>query len=67
MIFFTTTLTISPHKDSKIIFEIGYDIGKDKFLAIDFKKQNGFNRTIRAAKEKNIYRQGYCGCVYSKQ
>ncbi|MCF7908689.1 MAG: epoxyqueuosine reductase QueH [Candidatus Omnitrophica bacterium] len=64
--YFTTTLTISPHKKSSVVFKVGSDIGKDKFLAIDFKKKDGFKRTIGQAKKLGIYRQGYCGCVYSK-
>jgi len=64
--YFTTTLTISPHKRSKKIFEIGKRIGGDRFLAIDFKKHDGFKRTIEAAKKLNLYRQNYCGCLYSK-
>ena len=63
--YFTTTLTISPHKKSKVIFDIGKNIGGDKFLAIDFKKKDGFKRTNEIAKKYNVYRQNYCGCVYS--
>lgn len=65
---FTTTLTISPHKNSKVILEIGTEIAKNKnlhFLAIDFKKQNGFFETMKIAKRENFYRQNYCGCLYS--
>lgn len=62
---FTTTLTISPHKDSKKIFEIAESISKEKFLKIDFKKQDGFKKTIDFAKKHNFYRQNYCGCIFS--
>lgn len=65
---FTTTLTVSPHKQSKVIFEIAKDIAekhKLKFLDIDFKKENGFLKTMQIAKEENFYRQSYCGCEFS--
>lgn len=65
--YFTTTLTISPHKKSEKIFEIGKKIGGDKFLPINFKKQDGFKKSIEAAKKLNLYRQNYCGCIYSLQ
>lgn len=66
--FFTTTLTISPHKNSKAIIEIGTEIGKDykvEFLPENFKKQDGFQKTMAIAKRMNFYRQNYCGCIYS--
>jgi predicted adenine nucleotide alpha hydrolase (AANH) superfamily ATPase len=62
---FSSTLTISPHKDSRIILELGVKVGKNKFLAIDFKKNNGFTKTCQLAKNYSFYRQNYCGCVYS--
>ena len=61
--FFTTTLTISPHKDSKKIFEIGKRLGN--FLEIDFKKQDGFKHSIELSKKLDLYRQDYCGCEFS--
>lgn len=63
--FFTTTLTISPHKNSKIINSIGKEIAENNFLALDFKKNNGFKRTIELAKKYKVYCQRYCGCEYS--
>ncbi|UCG35015.1 MAG: epoxyqueuosine reductase QueH [Candidatus Omnitrophota bacterium] len=63
--YFTTTLTISPHKNSEQILEIGKRLGKDKFLSLDFKKEDGFKNTMELAKKHNFYRQNYCGCVYS--
>lgn len=63
--YFTTTLTISPHKTSSVIFEIGKRLGGDKFLCLDFKKKEGFKKSVAKAKENNLYRQNYCGCVYS--
>ena len=65
---FTTTLTVSPHKVSKNIFAEGQKIGKEydlNFLEFDFKKQNGFLKTMQIAKENDFYRQQYCGCEYS--
>jgi len=59
---FTTTLTISPHKDSKKIFEVGKKIS-DKFLEIDF--NDGFNHSIELSKKLDLYRQNYCGCEFS--
>jgi len=64
--YFTTTLTVSPHKPSKIILDIGRSIDKVKFLALDFEKDDGFQKTIQEAKKLNLYRQNYCGCIYSK-
>jgi predicted adenine nucleotide alpha hydrolase (AANH) superfamily ATPase len=62
---FTTTLTISPHKNARLINEIGRDIGQDLFLAHDFKKQDGFKRARQLSRQYNLYHQDYCGCVYS--
>lgn len=63
--YFTTTLTISPHKQSKTIFEIGKNLAEDNFLEIDFKKKDGFKKALEISKKLNLYRQNYCGCVYS--
>ncbi len=63
--YFTTTLTISPHKNSQKIFKIGEKVGGDKFLKIDFKKKDGFKKAIEISKKLNLYRQNYCGCIYS--
>lgn len=62
---FTTTLTVSPHKPAAVVNRVGTEIGGDKFLARDFKKQDGFKRTTEIAKMLGIYRQHYCGCIYS--
>lgn len=60
---FTTTLTVSPHKNSKLIFAIG---GRSsRFEAIDFKKNDGFLKSLRLSKELNLYRQSFCGCEFS--
>ena len=68
--YFTTTLTISPLKNSKIINEIGHDLEEEfgvKYLYSDFKKKEGYKRSIILSHEYNLYRQDYCGCRYSKK
>jgi len=62
---FTTTLTISSHKDSEVINDIGRGIAGDLFLRWDFKKNNGSKRANELAQKYDLYRQNYCGCVYS--
>ena len=62
---FTTTLTISPHKSAQAINKIGQEIGGEKFLIRDFKKKDGFKRAVQLAKRWELYRQDYCGCMYS--
>ena len=67
--YFCTTLSVSPHKNTKLINEIGLDLEKKykvKYLQSDFKKNDGYQRSINLAKEYNLYRQKYCGCLYSK-
>lgn len=67
---FATVLTISPHKDSKAIFEIGESIAKVyklSFLMENFKKQNGFKKSLEMSVEHGLYRQNYCGCLFSKR
>ncbi|MFH1412054.1 MAG: epoxyqueuosine reductase QueH [Candidatus Omnitrophota bacterium] len=64
---FTTTLTAGPMKDAVKVNAIGYDIGGDKFIPYNFKKKDGFKRAVELAKEWGIYRQTYCGCVYSQE
>lgn len=68
--YFTTTLTISPYKNSKVLNEIGDEISKEigvKYLFSDFKKRDGYKRSIELSREYNLYRQDYCGCVYSQK
>lgn len=68
--YFGTTLSVSPYKDSKILNEIGSILEKTypvKYLYADFKKKNGYKRSIELSKEYNLYRQNYCGCIYSKE
>ena len=78
---FTTSLTVSPHKVSPMVFEAGADAAwgvsaKDcggsataapKFLPVDFKKKDGFLRSLRRAAELGLYRQSYCGCEFSRR
>ena len=64
---FTTTLTVSPHKNASLINRLGKSISEEKFLVRDFKKRDGFKRTIELAKKFSLYRQDYCGCVFSKR
>ncbi|MBQ2080574.1 MAG: epoxyqueuosine reductase QueH [Treponema sp.] len=68
--YFTTTISISPCKDAKKINEIGLALKSDKgvkYLVADFKKRNGYLRSLQLCKEYGLYRQNYCGCVYSMQ
>lgn len=62
---FATSLTISPHKRSAAIFEIGRSLDPARFLAVDFKKRDGFRRSAEIAKKCGLYRQDYCGCEFS--
>lgn len=64
---FTTTLTVSPHKDARKINQIGQDAGNGAFLARDFKKGDGFAQAAQLAKKYCLYRQHYCGCIYSRR
>ena len=67
--YFSTTLTISPLKNAVKLNEIGELLAKEygiKWLVSDFKKRNGYKRSIELSKEYNLYRQDYCGCIYSK-
>lgn len=70
--YFTTTLTISPLKNAQVLNCIGEEIasqgnGKVQFLPSDFKKKNGYQRSVELSKEYGMYRQDYCGCVFSKK
>jgi len=68
--YFTTTLSISPHKNVDWINEIGKRLEEDvntTFLYSDFKKENGYKRSIELSKIYDLYRQDYCGCIYSKK
>ena len=68
--YFTTTLSISPHKNAELLAKIGEDTSKKygvKYLYSDFKKKGGYLRSCRLSEEYGLYRQDYCGCVYSKR
>lgn len=64
---FATTLTLSPLKNSEAINSIGLEIDSERYLPTDFKKNNGYLRSIELSKQYNLYRQNYCGCIYSKR
>lgn len=65
---FSTTLSISPYKDAKRLNEIGYSLEKEigvEYLYLDLKKNDGYKKSIELSKKYNLYRQNYCGCIYS--
>lgn len=67
--YFTTTLTISPLKNSVKLNEIGLKLEAEygiSYLLSDFKKREGYKRSIELSKEYELYRQNYCGCIYSR-
>lgn len=66
--FFASTLSVSPYKNSDALNQIGYSIQQEigvKYLPTDFKKKNGYHRSIELSKEYGLYRQNYCGCEFS--
>lgn len=68
--YFTTTLSISPYKDSERLNQIGIQLEKQyaiPYLYADFKKRNGYKRSIELSKQYHLYRQEYCGCEFSKR
>lgn len=68
--FFTTTLTISPLKNARELNEIGEEAAAKygvRFLPSDFKKKGGYQRSIELSREYDLYRQNYCGCVFSRR
>lgn len=67
---FATTLTISPHKNADLINTIGKQIADKydlKYYESNFKKKDGFKKSIELSKKYNLYRQNFCGCIYSKK
>ena len=68
--YFTTSLSISPYKNSSKLNEIGEELEQKyniNYLEADFKKKDGYKRSIELSKKYNLYRQDYCGCIYSKK
>lgn len=68
--YFATTLTISPLKNAQVLNQIGEDIAAElgvNYLCSDFKKKEGYKRSIELSKQYHLYRQNYCGCVFSQQ
>lgn len=68
--YFGTTLSISPYKNSQVLNEIGKELEEEygvSYLYADFKKKNGYKRSIELSKQYGLYRQDYCGCIYSKK
>ena len=68
--YFTTTLSISPYKVERWINEIGYELERElgiKYLYSNFKKEEGYKHSIKMSEEYHLYRQDYCGCVFSKE
>lgn len=68
--YFSTTLSISPYKNSNWLNEIGSKLEKEyqvNYLYADFKKKNGYKRSIELSNIYHLYRQNYCGCIYSKK
>ena len=69
MEYFATAMAVSPHKDYASILKIGQSIGDAKnvkFLDMDFKKKNGFGRSVELSKKYGLYRQKFCGCEYAR-
>ncbi len=67
--FFTTTLSISPHKNAQVLNNTGAEISSEfgiPYLYSDFKKKNGYKRSCELSVKYDLYRQDYCGCIYSK-
>ena len=68
--YFATTLSISPLKNAEKLNEIGEELAAShrvRWLPNDFKKRNGYKRSIELSREYGLYRQDYCGCVFSKR
>lgn len=68
--YFCTTLSISPHKNADKLMEIGEALSREcgiAYLPSDFKKRDGYKRSIELSRQYGLYRQNYCGCVFSKE
>lgn len=67
--YFTTTLSVSPYKNAQALNEIGSELSEKygvKYLLSDFKKNDGYKRSCQLSRDFNLYRQNYCGCIFSK-
>lgn len=67
---FTTTLSVSPYKNAEILNEIGKTVANEvgiEYLEANFKKKDGYKRSIELSRQYNLYRQNYCGCKFSKR
>ena len=67
--YFTTTMSVSPHKDYSAIQKLGMSLEEStgvRYLDIDFKKRNGFGRSVELSKQYGLYRQNFCGCEYAR-
>lgn len=68
--YFTTTLSISPLKNAEKLAEIGEELAREyevSYLPSDFKKKDGYRRSVELSREYGLYRQNYCGCIYSRR
>lgn len=65
--YFATTLTVSPLKNAELINSIGEELGGEKWLYSDFKKKDGYKRSVELSEEYGLYRQNFCGCVFSQR
>ncbi len=68
--YFCTTLSISPHKNAELLMQLGEELSGDfgiSYLPSDFKKKNGYKRSIELSGKYNLYRQDYCGCRFSRE
>jgi len=67
---FASTLSVSPHKNASVINDLGEQLGQEfgiKYLHSDFKRDGGFKRSVELSKQYGLYRQNYCGCIWSKR
>ena len=62
---FTTTLTVSPHKHTPTLFQVGRALDAERFLAVDFKQNDGFKHSLQLTAQRGLYRQSTCGCEFS--
>ncbi len=67
---FTTVMSISPHKNADLLNRIGNELSQEfgvDYIEANFKKKDGFKRSVELSKKYNLYRQNYCGCIYSQR